>query len=184
MAYIPYGYMIKNGRAEINEEEQQQITDCFNAYLAGHSYRECIEGSKIRRSVSGVRTMLLRADIYAGDDFYPRLLEQSFIDKVQRTMRARKIEKPGRKKREPLRVYTSFALLPPFFREPSPQEVVYADGRTVEEETPLKAAERIYESILNVSFSQSPPKLKRRSPDIIDHQLEEKKETPNASKNH
>lgn len=77
MSHIPFGYIIQNGRAVINEEEAVKIEKLFEAYLSGLSLSEAAQKAGIKRYHTSVARMLSDKR-YVEDKFYPNLAHLQF----------------------------------------------------------------------------------------------------------
>ena len=81
MSHVPYGYLIENGEAKVDERAAQTIRDLFAAFI------EC-------KSMSAAATMIglnkahatigriLKNKIYIGTDFYPQIVDEGTFRKV------------------------------------------------------------------------------------------------------
>ncbi len=79
MAHIPYGYCIRNGRAEPVPEEVERIRIFIDLYLSGLSIKEANQAAGIPRSATSLRH-LLKNPVYLGDGYYPALTEKDTFD--------------------------------------------------------------------------------------------------------
>ena len=82
MAHIPYGYKIENGRAVIISEEADRIRSLYSIFLQGLSIDSAGKKAGIPLSRSAVGKVL-RNPVYLGDDYYPRIVDDSLYRKVQ-----------------------------------------------------------------------------------------------------
>jgi hypothetical protein len=94
MSHIPFGYIIQNGRAVINEEEAVKIEKLFEAYLSGLSLSEAAQKAGIKRYHTSVARMLSDKR-YVEDKFYPPIISRDTFEEVQ-LERRRRAEALGR----------------------------------------------------------------------------------------
>ena len=102
MGHIPYGYMIENGKATIDNAKAVQVRTLFKAYLSVLSLTDAAKQAGILRCHASIAKMLSDTR-YARDIFYPSVIEESIFDKVQakRQQRAEllgRIREPQEKK--------------------------------------------------------------------------------------
>lgn len=121
MAHIPYGYMIKNGRAVIDEEAANRVKKLFAAYLSGLSLMDAAQQAGIKRCHTSIARMLTCMR-YLGDGFYPTLIDEDIFKQAEaeRMKRARmlgRIYDSATPKTVPVRMH---------FAAPSP-ETLYED---------------------------------------------------------
>ena len=81
MNHIPYGYIIKNGKAIIDEKAATQIRDLFQLYLSGLSLADAAEKAGIKRCHASISRILTNKR-YLGDDFYPQIINDEMIKHV------------------------------------------------------------------------------------------------------
>jgi len=94
MSHIPFGYIIQNGRAVVNEEEAVKIEKLFEAYLSGLSLTEAAKNAGIKRYHTSVAKMLADKR-YVEDKFYPPIISKDTFEKAQ-LERRRRAEALGR----------------------------------------------------------------------------------------
>ena len=111
MAYIPYGYRIRDGMAQIDTREQKQLEILYEAFSHGETYKDSLIKSEIPKSLSGIRAVI-RDRTYRGTAFYPRMLDDALIEAADRELerRAESGHRRGRKKRQAAGVWTSFTF--------------------------------------------------------------------------
>lgn len=102
MEHTPYGYKIDNGKAVIDEEKAAVLRKISDNYLSGMSYVAAAADAGITMKHSGVRH-LLQNKKYLGDDFYPAILTQEILDKIEeeRKRREKALGRNRRKSKEP-----------------------------------------------------------------------------------
>lgn len=133
MGHTPYGYVIKNGKAVIDERAAAQIRELFHAYLSGLSLSDSAKEVGIKRYHASITKMLTNKQ-YVEDGFYPRIIDNDTFEKVQ-TERLRRAKILGRIHDAEMQETTIQRL---HFSTPSPQQL-YDD--------PFKQAEYAYNLI-------------------------------------
>ena len=94
MNHIPFGYIIKNGKAIIDEKAAAQIRDLFQLYLSGLSLADAAEKAGIKRCHASISRILTNKR-YLGDDFYPQIINEEMIKQVE-TEKLRRAQMHGR----------------------------------------------------------------------------------------
>ncbi|MGB4660047.1 MAG: recombinase [Mobilitalea sp.] len=94
MNHIPFGYIIKNGKAIIDEKAATQIRDLFQLYLSGLSLADAAEKAGIKRCHASISRILINKR-YLGDDFYPQIINEEMIKQVE-TEKLRRAQMLGR----------------------------------------------------------------------------------------
>jgi hypothetical protein len=133
VSHTPYGYIIKNGKAVVDEKVAAQIRELFHAYLSGLSLADAGAKVGIRRYHATIAKMLTNK-LYIEDDFYPPIIDNDIFEKAQ-TERLRRAQMLGRI-REP--EVKKAVLQSQHFSAPSPKQL-YDD--------PFKQAEYAYSLI-------------------------------------
>lgn len=115
MAYIPYGYRIRNGKAVIDEEEKEKLISLFEAYINGLSIENSGKTAGIplsKRSIGNI----LKNPVYLGDSYYPQIISSSLFSEAQKIRQSRyqalgsfKSRKPAK----PVQIQFSFRTIPP-----------------------------------------------------------------------
>ena len=72
-ARIPFGYRIRNGKAEPDPVEASQLQQFFRLYLQGKPASVASREAGIPRTSACCRKMLSNP-VYCGTDYYPRLI--------------------------------------------------------------------------------------------------------------
>lgn len=90
MAHTPYGYIIKNGIAVIDDRSANQVKELFHAYLSGLSLTDAAKRAGIKRCHSSIAKMLT-CKRYLGDAFYPPIIDEDTFKQAE----AEKIKEPG-----------------------------------------------------------------------------------------
>lgn len=96
MAHTPYGYTIKNGRAEADKIQEMQVRTLFEEYVAGSSLQSAGAKAVIGKSHSSLGLMI-DSPYYKGDDFYPAIVSHELWSKAQKE-RKRRSDALGRNK--------------------------------------------------------------------------------------
>jgi hypothetical protein len=94
MSHIPFGYIIQNGRAAVNEQEAVKIKKLFEAYLSGLSLTGAAQEAGIKLYHTSVARMLADKR-YVEDKFYPPIISRDTFEKAQ-LERRRRAEALGR----------------------------------------------------------------------------------------
>ena len=133
---IPYGYRMKDGRPEPEEEEYRKLKLLYRSYLEGLSLKECLKTAGVDRSVGWLRS-IFDNEIYLGNENYPRLIEEELWLRAKMEAEERSLRAAGKRERELL-------------QKPVPVEKAFIfAGRTEADtgETPAEAAARMYRGI-------------------------------------
>ena len=111
--HTPYGYRIENGCAVIHEEEAIQVRMLCEHYLNGLGLDEAARKAGLELPHSSVKRLMLNPH-YAGDDFYPPILDaktQEAIEKErQKRSRALGRDKRPRRHKPAAPVQTKFRM--------------------------------------------------------------------------
>jgi len=99
MGHTPYGYIIENGCAIIDEEKAIKIRKLYNNYLSGMALAKAAAEAGIE-TYHGTAKRLMENPHYLGDDFYPAIIDRATYDKAadERLRRAGKLGRLNRKK--------------------------------------------------------------------------------------
>ncbi|MBM7687122.1 recombinase [Defluviitalea raffinosedens] len=82
MAHTPYGYIIKNGIAVIDDRSASQVKELFRAYLSGLSLANAAKRAGIKRCHSSIAKMLT-CNRYLGDAFYPPIIDEDTFKQAE-----------------------------------------------------------------------------------------------------
>ena len=82
MAHTPYGYIIKNGIAVIDDRSANQVKELFHAYLSGLSLTDAAKRAGIKRCHSSIAKMLT-CKRYLGDAFYPPIIDEDTFKQAE-----------------------------------------------------------------------------------------------------
>lgn len=94
MNHIPFGYIIKNGKAIIDEKAATQLRDLFQLYLSGLSLEDAAEKAGIKLCHASISRILTNKR-YLGDDFYPQIIKDEMVKQVE-TEKLRRAQMLGR----------------------------------------------------------------------------------------
>lgn len=124
MAHTPYGYIIKNGIAFIDDKLANQVKKLFHAYISGFSLVDAAKRAGIKRCHSSIAKMLT-CKRYLGDAFYPPIIDEDTFKQAEaeKIKRARMLGRI-REKAEPKKSLERMR-----FSAPSP-ETLYEDPFT------------------------------------------------------
>ena len=114
MQHTPYGYDIIGGKAVINEKQADDVRRICRNYLSGDVLQECGICGRAYHEHCGVKRLMLN-ERYLGDEFYPAILTEETVRKVE-AERIRREKALGRDRRKgkgaPKGVYyTGFSAL-------------------------------------------------------------------------
>ena len=82
MVHTPYGYIIKNGIAVIDDRSANQVKELFRAYLSGLSLADAAKRAGIKRCHSSIAKMLT-CRRYLGDAFYPPIIDEDTFKQTE-----------------------------------------------------------------------------------------------------
>ena len=77
------GYRIEDGRAVVHEKDAVKVRLLYQGYLSGLSYIDAAKAVGLELNASSVK-MLMRNVRYAGDDFYPQIIDRTTFDAAER----------------------------------------------------------------------------------------------------
>jgi hypothetical protein len=86
--HTPFGYRIRNGRAELCESEVLQIKGIYSGYLSGLCYIESARRVGLDMNHGCVKR-LMRNRHYLGDDFYPAIIDREIFDAAEKERQRR-----------------------------------------------------------------------------------------------
>lgn len=136
MKHTPYGYTIVDGKAVVNEKEAKTLQKICDNYILGMSFVASARSAGLKMQHSGVKRLMLNRR-YLGDDFYPAILTEEIMKKVEeeRTRREKVLGRDKKKQGKTVRgvVYRKF----------------YIPQIDVKYENPKKQAEYAYSLIGN-----------------------------------
>ena len=82
MAYVPYGYTIKDGVVTVDEKAAGQVKEFFKKYISGLSLTVAGEQAGIEKTHS-VMGRILKNVHYLGNDIYPAIIDKETFDKAE-----------------------------------------------------------------------------------------------------
>lgn len=99
MGHTPYGYIIENGCALIDEEKADKIRKLYDNYLSGMALAKAAAEAGIE-TYHGTAKRLMENPHYFGDNFYPAIIDRETYDKAaeERLRRAGKLGRLNRTK--------------------------------------------------------------------------------------
>ena len=75
MGHTPYGYIIENGKAVIDETAAEKLRTLFDNYLNGMSLQTAAKAAEIE-TYHGTVKRIITTKHYIGDEFYPSIIDQ------------------------------------------------------------------------------------------------------------
>ncbi|ROR28088.1 hypothetical protein EDD66_10526 [Mobilisporobacter senegalensis] len=94
MGHTPYGYIIRNGKAVIDEMAAEQVKILYQSYLSGLSLANAAHRAGIKRCHATISNMLTNKR-YLGDEYYPPIIEEPIFQQAE-TERLRRAQMLGR----------------------------------------------------------------------------------------
>lgn len=82
MAYVPYGYTVKDGVVTVDERAADQVRDFFEKYISGLSLAVAGEQAGIQKTHSSMGLILKNIN-YLGNDVYPAIIDKETFDKAE-----------------------------------------------------------------------------------------------------
>ena len=136
MGHTPYGYVINNGKAEVDQEKADQVRRIFLEYLSGTSLRQASINAGLNLPHTSVKRMLTNKK-YLGNEYYPAIIEEDVFNKAgeRLTERAKDYywDKRGTKKK--ITIQTDF-----YMEEEEEKKIENVEDVDVEEDVFKKAA--------------------------------------------
>ncbi|MDU6031697.1 MAG: integrase [Peptoniphilus harei] len=90
MSRLCYGYIIRDGRLEIQEKEAENIRKIFKNYLAGNALIKSAELAGLQKNNSSVKRILTNKK-YLGNDIYPKLIDRESFEKAGQMLKERAV---------------------------------------------------------------------------------------------
>ncbi|MBK5262017.1 MAG: recombinase [Peptostreptococcaceae bacterium] len=81
-AHIPYGYVIEDGKAVIDEIRAKQVRQLYANYLSGDSLQNAVAKAGIN-TWHGTASRMLENKKYLGTKYYPAIIGRDLFDTVQ-----------------------------------------------------------------------------------------------------
>jgi uncharacterized coiled-coil protein SlyX len=82
MAYVPYGYTVKDGVITVDEKAAGQVKEFFEKYISGLSLTVAGEQAGIEKTHSSMGLILKNIN-YLGNDVYPEIIDKETFDKAE-----------------------------------------------------------------------------------------------------
>jgi uncharacterized coiled-coil protein SlyX len=82
MAYLPYGYTVKDGVITVDEKAAGQVKEFFEKYISGLSLTVAGEQAGIEKTHSSMGHILKNVN-YLGNDVYPAIIDKETFDKAE-----------------------------------------------------------------------------------------------------
>ena len=136
MTHTPFGYIIVNGKAVIDEENAERIRTLYKEYVDCKSMRAAAMKAGIDKTHSMIGRFL-KNEIYVGTEYYPQIIDKGIFAKAQeiRGNNARSQNRIGAYRPHPKAEIGRFTI-----------------GKVVEQyEDPYKQAEYAYSQITEVA---------------------------------
>ncbi len=112
MSHVPYGYVIENGRAKIDETSACKLRILFEEYIECKSMRSAAVKAQIKKTHS-VIGRLIKNKVYLGTEYYPQIIDEETFNKAQELRQDNAI-KQNRirpyKQDEPVPMFFNFSL--------------------------------------------------------------------------
>ena len=90
MSRLCYGYIIRDGRLEVQEKEAEDIRKIFKNYLAGNALIKSAELAGLKKNNSSVKNILTNEN-YLGNDIYPRIIDNDSFEKAGQMLKERAV---------------------------------------------------------------------------------------------
>ena len=90
MSRLCYGYIIRDGRLEVQEKEAEDIRKIFKNYLAGNALIKSAELAGLKKNNSSVKNILTNEN-YLGNDIYPRIIDSDSLEKAGQMLKERAV---------------------------------------------------------------------------------------------
>lgn len=82
MSHTPYGYVIRDGAAYIDEEQAEKVRKLFAGYISGLALQTAAEKAGLYLYHGSVGRML-RNKRYLGDGYYPPIIDIETFNKAE-----------------------------------------------------------------------------------------------------
>ena len=90
MSRLCYGYTIRDGRLEIQENEAENIRKIFKNYLAGNALIKSAELAGSQKNNSSVKRILTNKK-YLGNEIYPKIIDRESFEKSGQMLKERAV---------------------------------------------------------------------------------------------
>ena len=88
--HIPYGYIIENGKAVIDEVRASQVVKLYENYLSGDGLQNAASKAGIN-TWHGTVSRMLQNKKYLGTKFYPAIIDKLSFDLAQEELHKRAV---------------------------------------------------------------------------------------------
>lgn len=82
MTHTPFGYIIENGKAVIDEINAEKVRRLFHEYIKCGSMRAAAKKAGIDKTHSMIGR-LLKNKVYVGTEYYPQIVDEGIFAKAQ-----------------------------------------------------------------------------------------------------
>ena len=90
MSRLCYGYIIREGRLEVQEKEAENIRKIFKNYLAGNVLIKSADLAGLKKNSSSVKRMLTN-EKYLGNGIYPKIVDRESFEKAGQMLKERAV---------------------------------------------------------------------------------------------
>lgn len=104
MGNTPFGYIIVDGKAVVDEATAEQVRNVYLNYLSGLSLVNAAKRAGLDLRHCGVKNMLQNKH-YLGDDFYPQIIDNEIFNaaKMELSERSSRLGRNNRYKPEKIK---------------------------------------------------------------------------------
>lgn len=90
MSRLCYGYTIRDGRLEVEENEADNIRKIFKNYLSGNALIKSAELAGLKKNSSSVKRILTNGK-YLGNEIYPKIIDRESLEKAGQMLKERAV---------------------------------------------------------------------------------------------
>ena len=90
MSRLCYGYIIRDGRLEVQETEAENIRKIFKNYLAGNALIKSANLVGLKKNSSSVKRILTNKK-YLENDIYPKIIDGESFEKAGQMLKERAV---------------------------------------------------------------------------------------------
>ena len=90
MSRLCYGYTIRDGRLEVEENEAENIRKIFKNYLAGNALIKSADLVGLKKNSSSVKRILTNKK-YLGNEIYPKIIDGESFEKAGQILKERAV---------------------------------------------------------------------------------------------
>lgn len=136
MTHTPYGYIIEDGKAVIDESKAERVRMLFKEYIECGSMRAAAKKVGIDKTHSMIGRFL-KNKVYVGTEYYPQIVDEDTFAKVQ------EIRESNARSQNRIRAYNV---------TPKAEIGIFSIGKVTEKyDDPYKQAEYAYGQIMEVA---------------------------------